>query len=148
MAAITPRTDEGRRPAILASALQHGPRMFVFRSLSVGLLLACFALLVSRPAIELRVAHEAPQLATPSIADPAPVAPTIIDVAPGITAAQLAMTIQLAPGEQITAVDDVAVAGNIGAGMLLASRTLRSGAFIDFSVDGPSGQRRVLALLH
>jgi hypothetical protein len=121
--------------------------MVVFRSVTVGLLFACFALLLTR-STELLVIRESSQTPALASADPPPNVPTIIDVAPGITAAQLAMTIQLAPGEQITAVDDVAVAGNMGAGLLLASRSLRSGAFIDFSVDGPNGERRVLALLH
>ncbi len=121
--------------------------MVVFRSVTVGLLFACFALLLVRPS-ELVVVRETSQVPTLAIADPPRNVPTIIDVAPGVTAAQLAMTIQLAPGEQITAVDDIAVAGNMGAGLLLASRSLRSGAFIDFSVDGPQGERRVLALLH
>lgn len=119
--------------------------MLVFRSLSVGLLFACFALLVARPAVELRVSHES---AGTALADPAPPVPTIIDVAPGITAMQLATTIRLAPGEQIVAVDDIAVAGDLGAGMVLATRDLASRQFIDFSVAGPEGERRVLALLH
>lgn len=122
--------------------------MLVFRSVSVGLLFACFALLVVRPAVHVRVAHEAVQPATIAIPEPAPIVPTIIDVAPGITAAQLATTIHLAPGEQIVAIDDIAVSGTLGAGMWLAARELRSRQFIDFTVDGPAGERRVLALLH
>jgi hypothetical protein len=128
--------------------LQHDASMVVFRSVSVGLLLACFALLVSRPAVEVRVAHDVSQPATIALAEPEPAVPTIIDVAPGITARQLASTIHLAPGEQIVAVDDVAVTSDLGAGLLLASRNLRSRQFIDFSVAGPEGERRVLALLH
>jgi hypothetical protein len=122
--------------------------MVVFRSLSVGLLLACFTLLVARPAVELRVVQDSPQPATLALPEPALPTPTIIDVAPGITAMQLAATIHLAPGEQIIAVDDVAVTSDLGAGLLLASRDLRSRQFIDFSVAGPEGERRVLALLH
>jgi hypothetical protein len=137
--------------------------MFVFRSLSVGLLAACFALLVARPTVELRVAHESAstyetaahagvhdpaQRATIALPAPEPPAPTIIDVAPGVTAMQLAATIHLRAGEQIVAVDDVAVTGDLGAGILLASRDLRSRQFIDVSVAGPEGERRVLALLH
>ena len=119
--------------------------MLVFRSVSVGLLLACFAMLVARPPVELRVT----QAAQPAVERPEPPpTATIIDVAPGITAMQLAGTIHLAAGEQIIAVDDIAVTGNVGAGLLLASRDLRSRQFIDFSVAGPQGERRVLALLH
>lgn len=121
--------------------------MVVFRSITIGLLFACFALLLTR-STELLVVREASQTPLPARAEPPPNLPTIIDVAPGVTAAQLALTIQLAPGEQITAVDDEAVAGTMGAGLVLASRALKSGEFIDFSVDGPQGERRVLALLH
>lgn len=124
--------------------------MLVFRSVSVGLLFACFALLVVRPAVEVRVRHEPSHMPTIAMSEPTPsvAMPTIIDVAPGITAMQLAATIHLAPGEQIIAVDDVAVSGTLGAGMWLASRELPSRQFIDFTVDGPAGERRVLALLH
>ncbi|HEX5060158.1 MAG TPA: hypothetical protein VFV99_12395 [Kofleriaceae bacterium] len=121
--------------------------MVVFRSFAIGLLAACFALLVMRP--EVHVTHVVPaQVATLALSQRQEPAPTIVDVAPGISAAQLALAIRLAPGEQITSIDDVAVSGNVGAGLVLASRSLRSGEYIDFSVAGPRGERRVLALLH
>jgi hypothetical protein len=139
--------------------------MLVFRSFVVGLLAACFALLVVRPSVDLRVHHdgayEAPVWHEPGAyrlgpgayamaapVAPAPLPPTIVDAAPGITPTQLALTIRLAPGEHITAIDDVAVNGELVAGMLLATRDLRSRQFIDVSVDGPAGERRVLVLLH
>jgi hypothetical protein len=127
--------------------------MLVFRSFVVGLLAACFALLVVRPGFEVHVTHDAAYeplwhvdgLAAPP---PAPLVPTIIDAAPGISPTQLALSIHLAPGEHITAIDDMSVAGELGAGMLLATRDLRSRQFIDFSVSSPAGERRVLVLLH
>jgi hypothetical protein len=128
--------------------------MLVFRSFAIGLSAACFALLVIRPTVELRVA-DAPPISTigpQPYADhgraTTPALPTIVDAAPGITPAQLALTIRLAPGEAITSVDDVAVSSNLGAGIVLASRELRAGHFIDLGVDGPAGPRRVLVLLH
>jgi hypothetical protein len=122
--------------------------MLVFRSLAIGLSAACFALLVMRPTVELRVA-EAPTLSTTEPQPQAlPALPTIIDAAPGITPAQLALAIRLAPGEAITSVDDVSVIGDLGAGVVLASREMRAGRFIDLGVEGPAGPRRVLVLLH
>lgn len=124
--------------------------MLAFRSFAIGLTAACFALLVMRPAVVLRVVPVPLSLEASYIVDEPPLAaaPTIVDVAPGVTAAQLASAIRLAPGEHIVAVDDVAVAGDVGAGVLLAARELRSNQFIDFTVVGPAGERRVLALLH
>ncbi len=124
--------------------------MLVFRSFAVGLTAAFLALLVMRPAVVLRVvpaplASEASHLVLEPPREPTP---TIIDVAPGVSAAQLASAIRLAPGEHIIAVDDMAVSGDVAAGLVLASRTLRSREFIDFTVVGPVGERRVLALLH
>jgi hypothetical protein len=124
--------------------------MLVFRSFAIGLLAACFALLVMRPPI-VRVVQQPvwlpPTLRFERPAPEVPV-PTIIDAAPGISAAQLALTIRLAPGEHIAAIDDTRVAGEINAGLVLASRDLRSRQFIDFTVAGPRGDRRVLVLMH
>ena len=123
--------------------------MLVFRSLAIGLSAACFALLVMRPTVEMRVVEvPAAMPAQPRLARAAPVLPTIIDAAPGITTAQLAMTIRLQPGEQIVSLDDVAVTSDLSAGILLASRDLRARQYIDVGVAGPSGERRVLVLLH
>ncbi len=145
-------------------------RMLVFRSLAIGLSAACFALLVMRPTVELRVtdtssaatvtpayAPAARQLAWSSRAEPAPrkpriasraPRPTIIDVAPGITATQLAATLHLRSGERIVSVDDVAVADNVAAGVALASRDLGAQRFIDVGVAGPGGERRIIVLMH
>ncbi|HEY5928380.1 MAG TPA: hypothetical protein VIV11_42130 [Kofleriaceae bacterium] len=75
-------------------------------------------------------------------------APTIIDVAPGITAVQLELALRLAADEQIVGIDGVAVTSQLGAGLLLASRDLRSREFLDLQVRGDAGERRVLVLLH
>lgn len=124
--------------------------MLAFRSFAIGLTAACFALLVMRPAVVLRVVPVPLSTEASLVAHrPPPIAaPTIIDVAPGVTATQLASAIRLLPGERIIAVDDAAVSGDVGAGLVLATRALRSGQFIDFTVVGSAGERRVLALLH
>jgi hypothetical protein len=128
--------------------------MLVFRSFAIGLSAACFALLVMGPTVEIHECFTGPtqaQLARAAqgqLAHAAPVLPTIIDAAPGITAAQLAMTIRLQPGEQIVSLDDVSVTSDLSAGILLASRDLRARQYIDVGVAGPSGERRVLVLLH
>jgi hypothetical protein len=123
--------------------------MLVFRSFAIGLSAACFALLVMRPTVELRVAEAPLSTNDPQLVrTAAPPLPTIIDAAPGITPAQLAMTIRLQPGEQIVALDDVAVTNDLSAGIVLASRDLRARHYIDVGVAGPDGERRVLVLLH
>lgn len=121
--------------------------MLVFRSFAIGLSAACFALLVMRPTVELRVTPQAPPASASHLAAAVPI-PTIIDAAPGITASQLAATIRLLPGEQITSVDDIAVTGDVDAGVVLASRDLSSRQFVDVGVAGPAGERRVLVLVH
>ena len=134
--------------------------MLLFRSFAIGLSAACFALLVLRPAVVVQVTRAAPpeqplSLVVPplpsfmagpalSVAD----IPTIVDVAPGMSAAQIAATVRLQPGEQITSVDDAPVTSSLGAGLLLANRGLAPHQFIDFGVSGPAGERRVLVLLH
>lgn len=121
--------------------------MLVFRSFAIGLSAACFALLVTTPAVQVRVAHEHVHVAAPRGA-PALPAPSIIDVAPGVTPSQLAAMLRLTGGERITSIDDAPVAGDLGAGIVLAQRELRSRQFIDLGVAGPAGERRVLVLLH
>jgi hypothetical protein len=120
--------------------------MLVFRSFAIGLSAACFALLVMRPAVELRIMPAPTAVPAPPPAEPPQ--PTIIDAAAGITPAQLASTLRLGPGEQIVSIDDASVAGDVGAGIALASRALCARQFIDIGVAGPAGERRVLVLLH
>lgn len=132
--------------------------MLLFRSFAIGLSAACFALLVLRPAVVVQVTRAAPpeqplSLLVPPLPSfmagpPAAELPTIVDVAPGMTAAQIAATVRLQPGEQITSVDDASVTNDLSAGILLANRGLYAHQFIDFGVTGPQGERRVLVLLH
>lgn len=118
--------------------------MLVFRSLALGLLGACFLLLAFRPAYEVRFVHQVMPAAEPTTEAPA----TIVDVAPGLSAPQIASLIALGPDEHVVAVDDTHVTGSLGAGVLIASRDLQAQRYLDLEVEGPSGQRRVLVLLH
>jgi hypothetical protein len=124
--------------------------MLVFRSLAFGFLATFIAGIVLGPR-DFHPGSWPPRAAEPShvfLEPPREPAPAIIDVAPGVTTTQLASAIRLAPGEHISAVDDAAVSGDVEAGLVLATRELRSRQFIDFTVIGPAGERRVLALLH
>jgi hypothetical protein len=71
----------------------------------------------------------------------------VIDVAPGVPAAQITGLIQLGPGEHITAVNDRVPASDLEAGALIASLP-RRGEYLDLSVASSLRERRVLVLLH
>jgi hypothetical protein len=74
--------------------------------------------------------------------------PSVIDVAPGVSASRLASLVRLEEGEHVTTIDDQAVNGDIDAGVRLAALDLRARRYIDLGVEGPRGARRVLVLLH
>lgn len=128
----------------------------MYRSLALGLLGACCLLLAMRPPLTV-VTHGPGQLVVvtqdgaarcpPPTLVAAP-GPTIIDVAPGVTIAQLAELVRLGPGEHIATVDDRAVAGALGAGVALAALELRGRTFLDLGIASELGTRRVLVLLH
>jgi hypothetical protein len=154
--------------------------MLLFRSLTLGLLGACFLLIATRPTF---VVHRDCSLQTPMVAatqrppvrhlsgrtaafgvgaDGAPLAalpavevshptalpPSVVDVAPGVSASRLASLVRLDEGEHVTTIDDQAVSGDIDAGVRLATLDLRARRYIDLGVEGPRGTRRVLVLLH
>src|SRR2546430_5720551 len=103
--------------------------MLVFRSLSLGVVGACFLLLAFRPAYVVRLEHPAPLPAT------AMVIPAIVDVGRGFAAPDVAQLIRLAPGEHVADVDDRPVAGDLDAGAAIASHDLRAGSYIDLTVS-------------
>lgn len=84
----------------------------------------------------------------------------VIDVAPGVPAAQIAGLIQLAPGEHVAAVNDRVPASDLEVGALIASvprgaHVAASGsasrsrlAVLDLTVASATGERRVLVVLH
>ena len=141
--------------------------MPLIRLLTLGLLGACLGILL------ILVNHRseahwcaAPRAPAPAVAVTNPI--TIIDLAPAATGAwsirDLADMIRLAPGEEIVAVDDHAVALAYGCGVaqhycdgaVLANGRLVKGLpvaatadrFADFTVASASASRRVLVLIH
>jgi hypothetical protein len=108
--------------------------MLLFRSLAVGLSAAFFALLLMRPSV-VYVPVPVPEAA---IEAPRQMAPTIVDVAPGVPLDQLPFVLKLAPDERITAVDSLE----------LARLERHRNQFVDLTVSGAAGDRRVLVLLH
>ena len=121
--------------------------MFLFRSLTIGLLGACILLLAR---LESPTAEVTTGPATLAMHAPAPAtSATIVDVAPGVRAADVPWLIRLAPGERVVAVDDRRVDSDLAAGVAIANRAPSSGAFVDLDVEGTGGtHRRVLVLLH
>ena len=124
----------------VGTALAIARVMLLFRSLSVGLLGACVVLLATHRTPRPRVEHERELVAVTTHA------PTIIDVAPNLSATQIAQLVRLAPNERVTAVDDHLVTGNLDAGTVIGSPT--SHEFIDLTISGGSHERRVLVLVH
>jgi len=122
--------------------LQRFRPMLLFRSLSLGLIGACFLLQlgqreVAAPAsLPVQAAVVTPEL---------PPVPTIIDVSGGVDAPQLPMLIRLGRDEHVSAVDDRPIANDLEAGAAIVSH--RAG-YIDLTVASIAGSRRVLMLLH
>jgi hypothetical protein len=120
--------------------------MLVFRSLAIGLLGACMWLLATRPFVQLHVREQPPVLrAAPSaMSEP----PTVVDVASGVTGAQLVSLVRLGPNEHVATIDDRPVDGDLEAGAHLASLDVRARRYLDLGVRGATGSRRVLVLFH
>ena len=123
--------------------------MLLYRSLSLGFLGACLLLLATRTPVVVQAAAPAcGQAPSSSGCPPIPPGPTIVDVAPSTTAADIARLLHLAASERIAAVDDVPVANTLDAGVALAQTYLSSRRYLDLDVRGPAGERRVLVLVH
>ena len=117
--------------------------MLVFRSLALGLLGACFLLLATRQT-DVRIERELVPVQQPA----PPASATIIDVAHGVGANQLAQLVRLQPNEHVVAVDDRPVTGDLDAGAMIAANETSARKFVDLTVTGGAGERRVLVLLH
>ena len=123
--------------------------MLLFRSVALGLLGAIAWLLATHSSPVTRIQHEREVVA---VATKAPV-PTIIDVAPGLSATQIAQLVRLGPDERVTSVDDRTVTGNLDAGTVIASSALPNNVasgrrFLDLTIGRAHGERRVLLLIH
>ncbi len=117
--------------------------MFLFRSLTIGLLGACVMLLVRvEPSRVTVVSASAPVLRPVATA-------SIVDVAPGLRGSEVSSLIRLAAGEHVVSVDDHPVDSDLAAGAAIALRAPASGGYVDLEVEQPDGpHRRVLVLLH
>jgi len=73
---------------------------------------------------------------------------TVVDVAHGVDAGSLATLVRLNADERVVAVDDQTVENDLAAGAAIAEHQLHSGNFLDLTVGGPRGNRRVLVLMH
>ena len=116
--------------------------MVLFRSLTLGMLGACLYLLLavgSRPArIRYVVVPQAAAVQT-----------SIVDVAHGVTPAQLPGVIPLAPGEHVVAVAEHAVANDLEAGAQISTHAPATNGFLELTVRSAGGSaRRVLVLAH
>ena len=109
--------------------------MLVFRSLTIGLLIACVVLLA--------------QLGRPApIPEPRVDGVRIVDVARGVSAAMLAEILHLAPDEHVVAVDGNEVRSDLAAGAAIAAWSPAAGRYLDLTVASPAGLRRMLVLVH
>jgi hypothetical protein len=115
--------------------------MLLFRSLVLGLLGACLMLL-ARPHYEVRMV--APVVLPP----PSQSAVQIVDIATGVAPNQVGALVHLMPDEHVVAVGERPVVSDIEAGAVVADSGAHSGGYLDLTVGGPAGPRRVLVLLH
>lgn len=73
---------------------------------------------------------------------------TVVDVARGVTPGMLPSLVKIGHDERVVAVDDMPVASDIEAGAAIAYKGLGASTYLDLTVGGARGQRRVLVLLH
>ena len=72
----------------------------------------------------------------------------IVDVAEQVGPAKLAEIVYLKGGERVTAINDRPVDDDQLAIEAISSLALRAGQYVDLTVTGATGERRVLVLLH
>lgn len=112
--------------------------MLLFRSLTLGMLGACLYFLAS-------LGKEPPEPA------PVPQRPglSIVDVAHGVTAAELPGVLPLAPDEHVIAVGEQPVANDLEAGAAISLLAPPAQGYLDLTVRrADQSTRRVLVLAH
>ena len=114
--------------------------MLLSRTLQLGLIVFAVVLLVGT------IVEKTTEQAHVSAAAYEPV--TVVDVARGVDAAALGSLVRLRADERVTAVDDQPVANDFAAGAALTQRALGAGKYVDLTVTGAHGSRRVLVLMH
>ena len=112
--------------------------MYVTRSLQLGLVVFAATLLVGT-IVEKRSDEPAPVRSE---------AVSVVDIAHGVSPSELSALVRLATDERVIAVDDRPVANDLAAGAAIAERGLGAGKFLDLTVGGARGSRRVLVLMH
>jgi len=123
--------------------------MLLFRSITAGLLGACVYLLAQLP--EARGVEatcvEAP--AATFVAHRVRPAMTVVDVAHGVSASDVATLVHLDPDERIVSINDVAVDSSLIAGVAIADRVRDGIHYLDLAVarHRASETRRVVVLL-
>ena len=117
--------------------------MYVSRTLHIGLVVFAVTLLVS-VIVEKRSRDAEPAPVVAATYQPV----TVVDVSHHVHPSDVSTHVRLRAGERVVAVGDRAVANDLSAGAAIAERTLARGTFIDLTVTGPEGSRRVLVLLH
>ena len=117
--------------------------MLLSRTLQLGLVVFAVALLVGTIVEKARLAEHHAHVA-PAAYEPV----SVVDVARGVDVAALGSLVRLRADERVTAVDDQPVANDFAAGAALTQRALGPGKYVDLTVSGASGSRRVLVLMH
>jgi len=118
--------------------------MLLFRSIVVGMLAGCLLLLAQRPRPAVLLVPSGPQVNSLREGP----RPTIIDVAPLVAPEELVRLVRLAPGEHIVDVNGAHVSGDLEAGALISRIDPRPERYVDLTVVGALGERRVLVLMH
>lgn len=115
----------------------------LLRAATLGLVFACLYFMIA-------VAHQGEPLREVQLVDSlsGPGATTIVDIAATVPRDRVASMISLAPGERVIAVGDRTVDSDLEAGGAIAAVSPAPGEYLDLTVDGVAGPRRVLVLMH
>jgi hypothetical protein len=73
---------------------------------------------------------------------------SVLDVAHGVAPDELAGLVHLRPAEWVSAINDRPLDPDLPVGYLIAAVAPHAGDFLDLTVSSPTGERRVLVLIH
>jgi hypothetical protein len=119
----------------------------LLRLLTFGLCAAGVILLATVQPVRLEVIPPEPPEVAPVVREPTP-GLRIVDVAEQVGPAKLAEIVYLKGGERVSAINDRPVADDQLAIEAISALPLRAGQYVDLTVTGATGERRVLVLLH
>ena len=112
----------------------------VLRLLMIGLCTACVVTLATLEPLRIQVMQPTPP------ADRAALV-SVVDVAYGVAARDLAALLHLHPGEHLSAINDQPLADG-DESTALAALAPHAGQYLDLTVATTTAERRVLVLLH